>query len=157
VHLGIDAGLPEQGLPQLRIIVLRPVRQRRDRRAVTPWIERRNDTASGPGSLAARLACLEQNHLLPRTRQQVSRKQAYDSAAHHYRHLSRHIPPPPAGSHIHAFSIDLSTRCSTTSLSFIAGPTATAAERKAHSPGWRHMISAKEPHHAEQGSRLYAC
>src|SRR5690606_40831314 len=65
--------------------------------------------------------------------------------------------PPPAGSHIHAFSIDLSTRCSTTSLSFIAGPTATAAERKAHSPGWRHMINAKEPHHAEQGSRLHAC
>src|SRR5690606_29348051 len=93
VHLGIDAGLPEQGLSQLRIIILRPVRQRRDRRAVTPWIQRRNDTASGPGSLASRLARFEQNHALPRTRQQVSRKQAYDSAAHHYRHLSRHIPP----------------------------------------------------------------
>ncbi|MNQ86237.1 hypothetical protein D3C85_1014250 [compost metagenome] len=76
VHLRIDPALLDQPLAEARIEILRPVRQRRHRRAVAPRIQRRNDPATGPGRLATHGGLIEQGDGAAGLRQQTRRLQA---------------------------------------------------------------------------------
>lgn len=60
MHLGVHPRLAQQPFTQLRIEILRPVRQRSDRRAVAPRIQRRNNPATGPRGFAANSTGLQQ-------------------------------------------------------------------------------------------------
>ncbi|MCY1426548.1 hypothetical protein D9M71_423710 [compost metagenome] len=90
MHLGINAGIRQQPPAQLRVEVLRPVGQVRYRAAVAPWIERRDDTATRPGSLAPRLAALQQRDPGAFLPQQPGTQQPDHSPTHndHIRHAS---------------------------------------------------------------------
>ncbi len=73
MHLGVHPRLAQQACTQLRIEILRPMRQRSHRWAVAPRIKRRNDPAAGPGGFAADIARLQQQHRLPRFRHSIGR------------------------------------------------------------------------------------
>jgi hypothetical protein len=62
VHLWIDPGVSKQALAELWIKILGPMRQRGDCRAVAPWIQRRNDTATRPGRFLANVRTIEQHN-----------------------------------------------------------------------------------------------
>ncbi|MNM89956.1 hypothetical protein D3C81_1022020 [compost metagenome] len=90
MHLGIDAGVRQQALAQLRVEVLRPVGQVRHGAAVAPRIERGDDTATRPGGLAPRLAALQQRDPGAFLPQQPGTQQPDHSPTHndHIRHAS---------------------------------------------------------------------
>uniref|UniRef100_A0A0N5A5U5 Transposase n=1 Tax=Parastrongyloides trichosuri TaxID=131310 RepID=A0A0N5A5U5_PARTI len=69
MHLGVYTGAGEQTLAQLRIEVLRPMRQGGNRRAVAPRVQRRHDPAPGPGRLLPERALVAHHHLLDIGRQ----------------------------------------------------------------------------------------
>ena len=83
MHLGIDAGVFQQLPRKTRIEILRPMRQRRHRRAVAPGVERRNDTAAGPGGFAADTGGLDQHHRDASARQQQASQQTNSTAPNH--------------------------------------------------------------------------
>ncbi|MNO87842.1 hypothetical protein D3C76_792740 [compost metagenome] len=93
MHLGIDAGVRQQALAQLRVEVLRPVGQVRHGAAVAPRIERGDDTATRPGGLAPRLAALQQRDPGAFLPQQPGAQQPDHSPTHndHIRHAT-HLP-----------------------------------------------------------------
>ncbi len=74
MHLGVHPRLAQQPFTQLRVEVLRPMRQRSHRRAVAPRIQRRNDPAAGPGGFAANIARLQQQHRHTSTRKEQARE-----------------------------------------------------------------------------------
>ena len=81
IHLRIHLRLRQQLLTQLRIKILRPMRQRRHRRAVTPRIKRRNDAAAGPGGFTARVLTFNNRDRLRRESKPHGRHQPNNTTA----------------------------------------------------------------------------
>lgn len=81
VHFRIDTGLCEQTLGEVRVEVLRPVRQRSDRRAVAPWVKRRNNPAARPGRLLTNARTIQQHDPDLLGRQIEGSQQTYDATA----------------------------------------------------------------------------
>ncbi|MCY1445438.1 hypothetical protein D9M71_619510 [compost metagenome] len=96
MHLGIDSGGRKQALAQLWIKILGPMRQRGNRRAVAPWIERRNDAAARPGRFLANARPVQQHHALHLGREIECRQQAdYPTTDDHHLLLPGHVQIQP--------------------------------------------------------------
>ena len=96
VHFWINPGRGKQALAQLWIKVLRPMGERGDCRAVAPWVERRNDAATGPGRFLTDIRTVQQHNALY-LRREIERCQQANHTAADYHHLllHGHVPIQP--------------------------------------------------------------
>src|SRR5680860_426543 len=79
--LRIDTGFSRQGFGKLRIHTLADSRHAVDRGWIPPRIKRRQDTATGPGCLAAQLTALEQQDARAGLKQIPRGQHAHQTAA----------------------------------------------------------------------------